>query len=215
MRKLLAGAALFLLLGLGLVLVFREPLQQMVDDRLTRDMFVPAVAADPSLGPAPGASLPLLQASLNGQPVTHLNDHARANGTVLIVLRSIDWCIFCQRQMRQLQDYQHHFHAAGIGLVAITYDTPEAQQPFIDKQAITIPVLSDVGQGSFRALGVLNENYQPGDAEYGIPHPGLIVVDGGGVIVGKLFVASHELRVDSSEALRYARDVLGLKSPFG
>ena len=71
MRKLLAGAALFLLLGLGLVLVFREPLQQMVDDRLTRDMFVPAVAADPSLGPAPGASLPLLQASLNGHSEVH------------------------------------------------------------------------------------------------------------------------------------------------
>lgn len=215
MKKALTGIALFVLVGLGLAVIFRDTLQGMVDDRLTRDMFVPAVAADPLLGPERGSTLPVLQASRMGRPVTHLENYARGNGTVLIVLRSIDWCIYCKRQIRQLQDYQHHFQAAGIGLVAITYDAPEVQQPFIDQHAITIPVLSDHSQGSFRALGVINENYKPGDAEYGIPHPGLIVVDREGVIVGKLFVASHELRVDSSEALRYARDALGIKTPFG
>ena len=72
-----------------------------------------------------------------------------------------------------------------------------------------------LSSGSFRALGVLNERHQPGDSEYGIPHPGMIILDRSGAIVGKLFVPSHEFRVDSSEALRYARAALGLKAPLG
>ena len=42
----------------------------------------------------------------------------------------------------------------GIGLVAITYDTPEAQQPFIEQHGITVPLLSDIEQGTFRAPGL-------------------------------------------------------------
>ena len=213
MKKRILGSAL--LLVAGLVLVFQEPLRDAFDDWKTRDMFVPAVAADPGLGPATGQRLPPLQASLRGGTVTDIGDFARGNGAVLVVLRSIDWCAYCKRQIIQLQAYQHNFHAAGIGLVAITYDTPQAQQPFIEQHGITIPVLSDVGQGSFRALGVLNERHQPGDSEYGIPHPGMIILDRSGAIVGKLFVPSHEFRVDSSEALRYARAALGLKAPLG
>lgn len=131
MRKALLGIGLLAVTGLGLALVFGNQLRDVFAAWQTRDMFVPAVAADPGLGPPPGTSLPRLIASHGGRPVSHLEPYARGNGTVLVILRSIDWCVYCKRQMVQLQDYQHHFKAAGIGLVAITYDTPEAQQPFI------------------------------------------------------------------------------------
>lgn len=42
----------------------------------------------------------------------------------------------------------------GIGLLAITYDTPEAQQPFIEQHGITVALLSDIEQGTFRAPGL-------------------------------------------------------------
>lgn len=215
MKKMLLGFGLLFAVLVAVGLVFQAPLREAVEDWQTRDMFVPAVAADPQLGPEPGTSMPSLNAIQMGRTVNQLQEYARGNGTVLVVLRSVDWCIYCKRQLVQLQAYQHHFQAAGIGLVAITYDMPDLQRQFIEQHSITIPLLSDIEQGSFRALGILNEEYVPGDSEYGIPHPGLVVVDREGVIAGKLFVPAFQLRVDSSEALQYARDVLGLKTPFG
>ena len=118
MKKRILGSALLLVAGLALI--FHASLRDVFDDWKTRDMFVPAVAADPGLGPVTGKQLPPLQASLRGEPVTDIGDFARGNGAVLVVLRSIDWCAYCKRQIIQLQAYQHNFHAAGIGLVAIT-----------------------------------------------------------------------------------------------
>jgi peroxiredoxin len=193
---------------------FRQPLGEAHDAWTTRNMFVSVDAAKFNPGPAIGSRFPGLRASQQGRSVTLIDEFARGNGTILIALRSLDWCPYCKRQMIQLQEYKAYFHAAGIGLVAITYDSPEAQQLFIEQHAITIPVLSDDQSMSFRTLGILDEDYQPTDSEYGIPHPGMIIIDREGVVAGKLFVETPELRVDSAEALRYAMRVLGLKDPF-
>ena len=114
------------------------------------------------------------------------------------------------RQMIQLQANTAGFAAAGIGLVAITYDSPQLQQAFIDKFGITIPVLSDSSGLSFKTLGILNEQYQPGDRQFGIPHPGMIVIDPAGVVVGKLFLEAYSSRVDSAAALAFAKTALKL-----
>ena len=95
-------------------------------------------------------------------------------------------------------------------MVAITYDSPALQQVFIEKFGITIPVVSDMNALSFKTLGILNQQYQPGDSQYGIPHPGMIVVDTKGLVVGKLFLQAYSSRVDSAAALTFARAALGL-----
>ena len=58
------------------------------------------------------------------------------------------------------------------------------------------------------ALGVLNEQYEPGEPAYGIPHPGVFVVDTDNQIVGKIFIESFRERVDGPGTLRYALEVL-------
>ena len=58
------------------------------------------------------------------------------------------------------------------------------------------------------ALGILNEQYSPGEPAYGIPHPGVFVVDTDNQIVGKIFIESFRERVDGEGTLRYALDVL-------
>ena len=158
--------------------------------------------------------MPALQASHQGLSVTDIGEFSRGNGTVLIALRSIDWCVYCKTQIIQLQEYKSYFDVYGIGLVAITNDHPEAQLPFLEKHAITIPVLSDAQSNSFQSLGILNTQFQPGDSEYGLPHPGAIIVDRDGIITGKLFVENPNLRVYSSEILDYAKQSLGLKGLF-
>jgi peroxiredoxin len=211
MKRALLIAICALLTAAALLYLFREPVKQALYDRITADMFVAADddAFDP--GPALGSQFPGLRASYRGREVTLLDEFAGSNGTVFIASRSLDWCPYCMRQMIQLQNHAAAFAAAGIGLVAITYDEPRLQQAFIDKFGITIPVLSDLNALSFKTLGILNEDYQPGDSRYGIPHPGMIVVDPDGEVVGKLFLEAYSSRVDSQAALAFAKQALGIQ----
>tara|TARA_B100001013_G_C24323509_1_gene329649 strand:+ start:277 stop:462 length:186 start_codon:yes stop_codon:yes gene_type:complete len=58
------------------------------------------------------------------------------------------------------------------------------------------------------ALGILNEQYEPGEPAYGIPHPGVFVVNPNNEIVGKIFIESFRERVDGEGTLQYALGVL-------
>lgn len=111
-------------------------------------------------------------------------------------------------QLGELQDHLDAFAEAGIGVVAITYDSPDLQQAFIDAGDITYPFLSDIDAETMITLGILNEQYSPGDRAYGIPHPGVFVVNADGEIAGKIFVDSFRIRVDGAGTLEYALEVL-------
>ncbi len=58
------------------------------------------------------------------------------------------------------------------------------------------------------ALGILNEQNEPGEPAYGIPRPGVFVVNLDNEIVGKIFIDSFRERVDGEGTLRYALEVL-------
>ena len=45
---------------------------------------------------------------------------------------------------------------------------------------------------------------------YGIPYPGMIVINPVGEVVGKLFLEAYSSRVDSAAALAFARKALGV-----
>jgi peroxiredoxin len=211
MKNALKIIAALLLLTVALVYLFREPLKQFAYAQLTRDMFVAADEDDFDPGPAVGSSFPGLNATYEGRAISLLTPFAGTRGTLVIASRSLDWCPFCMRQMIQLQDSKAAFDAAGIGMVAITYDDPGLLRAFVDQHHISIPVLSDVNALTFKTLGILNEDYQPGDSNYGIPHPGMIIVDPNGIVVGKLFVQDYGLRVDSAAALAFAKAALGIE----
>jgi peroxiredoxin len=111
-------------------------------------------------------------------------------------------------QFVQLQSNLAAFHEAGIEVVALTYDEPALQQLFIDKNGIEYPFLSDTDAFSVKALGILNEQYESGDGAYGIPHPGIFVLNTDMEIVGKIFVDGYEKRVSAPAVLDYAKGVL-------
>jgi len=90
----------------------------------------------------------------------------------------------------------------------VTYDAPDLQQAFVEAGGITYPFISDVETATMTALGILNEQYEPGEPAYGIPHPGVFVVNTENEIVGKIFVESFRERVDGEGTLRYALEVL-------
>lgn len=111
-------------------------------------------------------------------------------------------------QFVQLQKYQQDFLKAGISVVALTYDSPELQQVFITKNNIAYPFLSDIDAISVRALGILNEEQAVGSEHYGIPHPGIFIVNPKLEIVGKIFVQEYQKRVDAEAVLAYAKTLL-------
>ena len=94
-------------------------------------------------------------------------------------------------------------------MVAITYDTPELQQTFIDAASITYHFISDIDAATMQALGILNEEYGPDDDNYGLPYPGIYVVNSDKEIVGKIFVERYQIRVDGPTTLAYAKELLG------
>ena len=201
------GALVVLLL---IAYPFRESIREALYDAITQDMFVDRDndAFDP--GPVIGSDFPGVRATWRGREIKLLGEFAGPNGMVFLATRSADWCPYCMKQMIQLQEYKAQFDAAGIGIVAITYDAPDLQQAFVDKWGIEYPLLHDMETLSFRTLGILNEKYQPGDNAYGIPHPGMIVIDPQGRVAGKLFVEDYSLRVSAAASLVYAREVLAV-----
>ena len=96
-------------------------------------------------------------------------------------------------------------------MVAITYDAPDLQQAFVEAGSIEYPFLSDIDGTTFGALGILNEEYPPGDDNYGLPYPGIYVLNSEQEIVGKIFVERYQLRVHPETVLEYTKQVLGLQ----
>lgn len=194
------------------VFIFREPLKATAFDKLTANMFVEEDQDDFDPGPAVGTTFPGVSATYRGEALTALDQFQGPNGLAFVATRSADWCPYCMKQMIQLQEYKAQYDAAGIGLVAITYDAPDLQQAFIDQHGIEYPLLHDVDAQTFISLGILNEQYEPGNSAYGIPHPGMIVIDPDGQIVGKLFIEAYSVRVSAESALAYAQRALGIAS---
>jgi len=212
MHRTLIVLAVVLGLALALLYTNQDKVKQAAYDKVTENMFVPADTDDFDPGPAVGSHFPGVHASYEGRVVRQLTEFAGPAGTALVASRSLSWCPFCMKQMIQLQEHKAEFDAAGIALVGMTYDPPEVQRAFAEERGITIPLLSDIDAMSFKTLGILNAEYHPGDDHYGIPYPGMIIIDPEGIVVGKLFVEAYSSRVDSRAALSYARQALSVSA---
>lgn len=208
MKKILIIVSATILILVALGFIFKGPLIEVAKDFVTTDMFVTEDTDDFSPGLNIGDMFPQINASYDGVQVNSLNAFAGQKGTIFVVSRSIDWCPFCMKQMIQLNENLNAFELAGLKVVGLTYDKPEAQQPFKDKYSLAYPILSDNDAATVISLGILNEAYSPGEEAYGIGHPGAYIIDQNGVIVGKVFVEAYSTRVDALSLLKLANNLL-------
>jgi len=111
----------------------------------------------------------------------------------------------------KLQEILPEYEQAGLKVVTITYDSPQKQQLFIDRFNIQYPILSDIDATTVKTLGILNKQYSEGDGAYGIPYPGVYILNTDKKIVGKVFIEGYQQRMDASYLLRYASEVLSHK----
>lgn len=127
-----------------------------------------------------------------------------AEGPVaLVFVRSADWCPYCRRQLEDLQGARQTIEAAGVRLIAVSYDAPATGAAAAKKLGLTYPLLSDTGSKVIDAYGIRNHEAKGKGA--GIPHPVVFIVDRQGVIRAKLMRDHYRDRPESAEIIAAAR----------
>ena len=151
-----------------------------------------------------GASLPAIDAvDQNGQRHTFA-DLTGEKGLVLVLSRSFDWCPYCIAQLERLVTVQAQFAALGFNVAAMTYDPVATLLEAQEEYGATFPLLYDEGNTHVKAMGILNTQYSPGERAYGIPYPGIFLLDAQGVIRAKLAEQDYKLRPEFSLVLEAA-----------
>ena len=101
----------------------------------------------------------------------------------------------------ELQSRYADITKQGLGLIAISYDSPETLKKFADSRGITFPLISDAGSAIIKKYGLLNETVDPKSRTYGIPHPGTFVVDRKGVVRSRFFEDAYQERYTAATIL--------------
>jgi peroxiredoxin len=138
-------------------------------------------AAEP--GPAVGTQFPreLSAPDQTGQRRT-LDSVMGEKGVAIFFVRSADWCPFCQGQLVDANRHLAQFRALGINVVSISVDDVPEIAKFAAAQKIEYPMLADPSGDINLSLGIRDEQYPVGSAQFGVPRPTLYVVDRSGMI---------------------------------
>jgi len=103
----------------------------------------------------------------------------------------------------ELQASLAEYEQREIAVFAISYDSPAVLGAFAEKYGIRYPLLADEGSVAIRRLGMLNERVAEHhafygvpmrDDVYGVPYPGVFVLDEQGTVVERRFEDSYRVR---------------------
>ncbi|MFB0981716.1 MAG: peroxiredoxin family protein [Alteromonadaceae bacterium] len=148
-----------------------------------------------NVGPSVGDKAPSLTVIDKNKTAVNIDDLTAEKGLIILFFRSADWCPFCKKHLVELQGYADKFKALGYGIAAISYDNTEILNSFIQAHNLTYPLLSDQSAATVKAYGVLNKDYKIGDDNYGIPYPGVVIINPAGKIDHKYFFKGYRKRV--------------------
>ena len=115
-------------------------------------------------------------------------------GLIFFFVRSSDWCPFCKKQLVELSEKKAVFDALGVNVAAMSYDTNATNSKFADRYSITFPLLADKNTVHVNAFGIRNDSYAEGHRAYGVPLPGVFLVDGDGNIYSKFAEQDYRQR---------------------
>ena len=90
----------------------------------------------------------------------------------------------------------------------MSYDKLSVLKSFHQEQSLGFPLLQDVDAKHVNAYGVRNEEYAAGHRAYGIPHPGILLIDPQGVVRAKFAVPGYRERPPFEEILVAVENLL-------
>lgn len=165
-----------------------------------------AEAWGPNLGSPIGNPLDTVDQDGNKQSFTSL---VGEKGLAIVFLRSLDWCHFCKAQAKELDERIGEFTAHGVRLVILSCDSVATLKTFQLKHTHRLTLLSDPQSNIIKHFGILNQRQKPGSRGFGIPNPGIMIVDTKGIIRAKFAEKSYRKR-PQIDAVLAAIDQLGL-----
>lgn len=134
-----------------------------------------------------------------------LADLMGTRGIALVFVRSADWCPFCKRQLAELNARAGEFQALGFPLVSVSVDTVPLIQAFAAQVAVRYTMLADPNGEINESLGIRDTQYPVGSAAFGVPQPGIFLIDRNRRIVGKFFEKGFRTRPDPQLVLQAIR----------
>ncbi len=122
-----------------------------------------------------------------------------ARGPVVLSFYRGEWCPFCNLELHALQQVLPSMQALGATLVAISPEKPDFGVIATEKNQLTFPVLSDLGNRVARQFGIVfqvgpevrklslevfKNDFAPrnGDSSYELPVPATFVLDSTGTV---------------------------------
>ena len=126
-------------------------------------------------------------------------------GLVILFIRSVDWCPYCQGQIMSISESLQEFTNAGYKVATISYDPPETLKSFSDKRDIDFTLLSDPQSEIIKAFDILDPVQKAGTRFYGIPHPTIYVIDSNGIITSVLAEEGYKKRPGLQDVLNALR----------
>lgn len=121
------------------------------------------------------------------------------HGLVILFYRSADWCPYCKGQLLSLQHAAAHFKAKGIGLVGVSYDSPEILKFFTERHSITFPLIADPHSEIIERFGVLNTTAT--GMNKGMAYPGFLYVSPDGRVQETFFEEDFHSRFTGNDVL--------------
>ncbi len=107
----------------------------------------------------------------------------------------------------QLTEIAEQFEEMGFSVVAMTYDPVATLKTVEEDLGIEFALLHDEAITHVNALGILNTDHEPGERAYGIPYPGIFLVDPDGVIQAKFAEQDYRDRPDFDLVLQAAAEL--------
>jgi len=116
-------------------------------------------------------------------------------GLVLVFFRSADWCPYCKKHLVKLNKWNDKINALGYKLAAISYDSVDILKAFSDKYQLKFPLLADQNHQTMKTMNILRHDIKPDSEHFGIPYPGIMVINSDGIQVHKYFYQGYRKRV--------------------
>lgn len=148
-----------------------------------------------------GMSVPEISAVATDNSRVNLQKLYGDKGLVLVFFRSADWCPFCKKHLIEINQWAEQIKQQGYRVAAISYDSPEVLKQFSNEAGINYTLLADVESRTVKSYDVLNQKYQPGHRHYGIPYPGVMVIDTNGKLKDKYFYQGYKKRITAEHLL--------------
>ncbi|VUC25550.1 unnamed protein product [Clonostachys rosea] len=141
-----------------------------------------------------------------------------AKGPLLVTFYRGQWCPYCNVALQFLQRQLDDFTARGVTLVAMTPELPDYSLSTTEKNELKFPVLTDLGNGVARKLGLvynqsaakefykergIDFNARHGDDSYEVPVPATLLVDSSGIVRQKYVEPDFRKRIEPKLALEW------------